>query len=208
VRRRKNDDKLLFEQQFTIQVSMVDWGTEEANINFSVSQRLVLQAGANVIALDVQGREALTVLRDGRAQHTSQAGRNANLDAAAVYFMSVASRFHRMSGLRHKFSRFFEKDPAFLSQGHAPLIAQKEGNTKVLFQLSNLVTQGRLRDMQLLRRFAEVKAFCNRYKVPNVTKFHGQPFYTLWVCIRSSFPREAHKRRCGKTKHPHSFKRR
>ncbi|HXC44949.1 MAG TPA: hypothetical protein VNY51_15675 [Candidatus Dormibacteraeota bacterium] len=86
-----------------------------------------------------------------------------------------------MSSLRHKLSRFFEKDPAFLSQGHAPLIAQKEGNTKVLFQLSNLATQGQLRDMQLLRRFAEVKALCNRYKVPNMTKFHGQLSYTLWV---------------------------
>lgn len=94
--------------------------------------------------------------------------------------MSVANRFHRMPGLCHKFSRFFEKDPAFLSQGHAPLIAQKEGNTKVLFQLSNLAAQGRLRDVQLLRRFAEVKALRNRDKVPNMTKFHGQLFYTLW----------------------------
>jgi len=167
---------------------MVDWGTEEANINFSVSQRLVLQAGANVIALDVQGREALTVLRDGRAQHASQAGRNANLDAAAFSFVSVASRFHRMSSLRHKLSRFFEKDPAFLSQGHAPLIAQKEGNTKVLFQLPDLATEGRLRDVELLRRFAEVKALCNRYKISNVTEFHGLPFYTFWVCFRTSFP--------------------
>ena len=168
---------------------MVDWGTEEANINFSVPQRFVLQAGANVIALDVQGRESLTVLRDGRAQHTSQAGRNANLDATAFSFVCVASRFHRMSSLRHKLSRFFEKDPAFLSQGHAPLIAQKEGNTKVLFQLPDLAAEGRLRDVQLVRGFAEVEALRNRDKVPNMTKFHGQPFYTLWVCIRSSFPR-------------------
>jgi hypothetical protein len=84
-----------------------------------------------------------------------------------------------MSSLRHKLSRFFEKDAALFSQSHASFIAQKKGNTKVLFQLSNLATQGRLRDMQLLRLFAEVKAFCNRYKVSNVTEFHGQPFYTL-----------------------------
>jgi hypothetical protein len=47
--------------------------------------------------------------------------------------------------------------------------------------LSNLAAEGRLRDVQLLRRFAEVKAFCNRYEVPNMTEFHGQLFYTLWV---------------------------
>ena len=103
--------------------------------------------------------------------------------------MSVASRLHRMSGLRHQFPGFFEKDVAFLGQGYAAFIAQKQRNAKVLFQLSNLAAEGRLRDVQLLRRFAEVKAFRNRYKVPNMTEFHGQLFYTLWVCFRSFFSR-------------------
>jgi hypothetical protein len=188
VRRRKDDHKLLFEQQFTIQMGMVDGRTEKPNVNFSVSQRLVLQAGAEVLALHVQGREVFAVLRYDRAEHTSQTGRNANLDAAAFSFVSVASRFHRMSGLRHKLSCFFEKNAAFLRQGHAPFIAQKESNTKVLFQLSDLAAEGRLRDVELLRRFAEVKALCNRYKISNMTEFHGQPFYTLWVCFRTSFP--------------------
>jgi hypothetical protein len=117
----------------------------------------------------------------------------------------VASRFHRVASLRHKLSRFFEKDPAFLRQGHTPLIAQKEGNTKVLFQLSNLAAEGRLRDVQLLRRFAEVKALRNGYKVPNMTKFHGLPFYTLWVFFRRSFPLfEALGRDTVETEHPHS----
>ena len=184
----KDDDKLLFEQQFTIQVSVVDGGTEKANVNFSVSQRLILQAGAEVLALHVQCGEALTVLRYGRAEHASQTGGNANLNGAAFSFMSVASRFHCMSGLRHKLSRFFEKDAALLSQGHAPFIAQKEGNTKVLFQLSDLAAEGRLRDVQLLRCSAEVEALSNRYEVPNMTEFHGEQFYTLWVCFRTSFP--------------------
>jgi hypothetical protein len=162
-------------------VGVVDGGTEEANVNFPVSQRLVLQAGANVLALHVQGREALAVLRDDRAEHASQTGRDANLDAAAFSFVSVTSRFHSMPRLRHKLSRFFEKDPAFFGQGHAPFVSQKKGNAKVLFQLSNLAAEGRLRDVQLLRRFAEVKALRNRYEVPNMTKFHGLSFYTLWL---------------------------
>ena len=37
--------------------------------------------------------------------------------------MGTASRFHRMSGLHDKFSRFIEKDPSFLGQRHAPLIS-------------------------------------------------------------------------------------
>jgi hypothetical protein len=34
--------------------------------------------------------------------------------------------------------------------------------------------------VELLSRLAEVEALRNRDKVSNVTKFHGQLFYTLW----------------------------
>lgn len=92
-----------------------------------------------------------------------------------------------MSGLHDKFSRFIEKNPSFLGQRHATLIPQKEGNTKILLELPNLATKRRLGNVQLLRGPAEIEAFRNRDKVSNVTEFHGQLFYTYWVCFQHCF---------------------
>jgi len=54
--------------------------------------------------------------------------------------------------------------------------------------LAYLTTEGRLGDVQLLRCSAEIEAFRNRDKVSNVTEFHGQLFYTHWVCFQHGFP--------------------
>jgi hypothetical protein len=83
-----------------------------------------------------------------------------------------------MSGLHNELSGLLEKDLSLLGQGDAPLVPQKKCNSEILLELADLATQRRLRDVQQLRRLAEVKAFRNGNKVSNVTKFHGVVFYT------------------------------
>src|SRR4051812_1068167 len=44
---------------------------------------------------------------------------------------------------------------------------------ELLFQLLDLAAQGRLRDMQLFRRSADMPLLCNRSKIAKLPQFHG-----------------------------------
>ena len=72
------------------------------------------------------------------AENATQARRYANPDNCGFRFLGLASRFHGMSGLRDKLSCFLEKDLPLPGQRDATLIAQKEGNAKVLLELTDL----------------------------------------------------------------------
>jgi hypothetical protein len=80
--------------------------------------------------------------------------------------------------MRHQLSSLFEKNSTFVSQLHRRLVSQQERYAKVLFQSASLTAQ-RLRDVQVLRRLAEVRAFRNRNKLANVAQLHRRSFYTF-----------------------------
>ena len=59
----QENNEILLEEQLTIEVDLVDGGAEETNINFTLAQGLILKAGADVLALNLQRREPFAVLQ-------------------------------------------------------------------------------------------------------------------------------------------------
>jgi hypothetical protein len=112
------------------------------------------------------------------ADHSSESGSETNPDNSGFSFLCVPCGFGRMACLHDEFSGLLEKRAARFGQFHAALVAHKEGDAEILFQLTDLTTQRRLRDVQLLSSLREVEVFRDGDEVSNVTQFHGPVFYT------------------------------
>ena len=112
------------------------------------------------------------------ADDSTQPGGNADLDCSAFSLLRVPGNILGVAGLHDEFSRFFQKGMTSLGELNFALVAHKEGNTKIFLQLADLATERRLGNVQLLCRLPEVEVLGDRNKVPYVTQFHGDEFYT------------------------------
>ena len=63
----------------------------------------------------------------------------------------------------------------------AALGAVEELDAELLLELADLLAYCRLRDVQALRRAAEVQLLGDGDEVPQVTEFHGDP---PWISLR------------------------
>jgi len=165
----QDDNKFFFKEQLAIQIDLIERRAQKPNVNFAFTQRLVLKAGKYVSALDFDRGQALAMVEYYLADQSTQSGSDTDPDYPRFSLLRMPSRFHRVSGLYHKLSRLIKKDRAGLSQRDAPLVTQKESDAQILFQLADLPTQRRLRDVQLLRSLAEIQVLRNGDKVANVT---------------------------------------
>ena len=59
---RQDDNKFFFEEQLAVQVDLVDGRPQKANVNFALAQRLILKAGEDIPALDVDCGKLRAVL--------------------------------------------------------------------------------------------------------------------------------------------------
>jgi hypothetical protein len=64
---------------------------------------------------------------------------------------------------------------------HAVPVAHEKVNSQFVLKLPDLPTQRRLRNMELLRRFAEVEVFGDGKEITNMTELHGAVLYTQKV---------------------------
>ena len=78
----------------------------------------------------------------------------------------------------------FQEQAARIGQEHAPAQAVEEPLLQVALQLLNLLAQGRLGDVALLRRPAETAGSRHRHEVAKVPQFHGPLRVCLLVMLR------------------------
>jgi hypothetical protein len=72
-------------------------------------------------------------------------------------------------GLHHQLSGFLKKGTSGFGQLDPPLVAHKQHHPQIVLQLTDLTAQGRLRNVQLLRRSPEVQVLRDGDKVSNVS---------------------------------------
>ena len=70
-------------------------------------------------------------------------------------------------------SRFLNEEPAGVGQLDMTLGPVEQRNPKFCFQLSNLLAEGRLAEVEPLRRMAEVESVGDGDHVPQMTQLHG-----------------------------------
>jgi hypothetical protein len=148
---------------------LIDRGTQESHINLTLAEDVVLDGGKNIFAFDIDGGKSPAVFGHGPAHYSTQPRGNADPDRSGFSFLGVARGFCGVSGLHHQLSGLIKEDVPCSGQLHPALVAQKERNTQVSFQLLDLAAQRRLCDVQLLRGLTEVEVFRDGQKIANVT---------------------------------------
>jgi hypothetical protein len=133
MRSGQDHEKFLFEKHLAVQVDLIERGPQKANVNLAFAQRLILEAGEDILALDVDSGKLFAVLEYYFANQATQTGSDADPDNPGFSLLGVACGLHRMSGLHDELSRLIEKHLSCLGQRDAPLISRKEGNAQSLF---------------------------------------------------------------------------
>jgi hypothetical protein len=86
---------------------------------------------------------------------------------------------HRLLGLVQHLLGGFPKGPACVRKLHASLGALEEWHPQLVFELTNLLAERGLRDVQARRRPAKVEFFRDDQEVTQMAKFHSNSFYDL-----------------------------
>src|SRR5215470_4528458 len=105
----QDDHEFLFQQQLAVELDLIDRRAKEPYINFTFVKSLVLDGGKNILALDVNGRQAPTQVSDRSARDSAQSGSNPNFDNTRLAFLRMTGCLSRVSSLHDQFSRFIQK---------------------------------------------------------------------------------------------------
>ncbi len=143
----ENHDESLFVQGFAIQVQLINRGTQETNVNLLPAQSLVLKTGKNVAAFDFDRGKSPAMLEHDFADDAAQSRRQANSHRTGSAFLSVAGNVSSMTSLYDELARFFEKGMAGIGQFDFAFIANKQRDSEIVFQLTDLPAEGRLGQM-------------------------------------------------------------
>ena len=93
VRPRQDDDEFLLEQQLAVEIDLIDRRTQKANVDDTFEQRLVLLAGENVFAFDIDSGAALAMLEHGFADDAAETRSDADPNDPGFTFLCVTSGF-------------------------------------------------------------------------------------------------------------------
>jgi hypothetical protein len=85
--------------------------------------------------------------------------------------------FNRAARLHHQFPTLLKEGVASLGELHGPPVPGKEIDSKFLFELPYLPAQGRLRNVQALRRLSEIQMLRHGDEISDVPQFHDHAFY-------------------------------
>jgi hypothetical protein len=86
---------------------------------------------------------------------------------------------HGVLGLRQHLSCGLLKGPARICELHVPFRALQEHNAQLVFELTNLLAERRLRDVQPCRCPAKVEFVRDDQKRAQMAKFHSNSFLHL-----------------------------
>ena len=99
---------------------------------------------------------------------------------------SIAARFHfihRGQGARLKYF-------SGRTQFHTSICLVKRFHSELFFQLADLLTQRRLRHVQLVGRSRKIQLFGHREEVSDLSEFHWSALAALPLRVRSGFSQE------------------
>ena len=109
------------------------------------------------------------MFEDYFADRSPQPGGDADPDNSGFSFLGMSRGFGRMTCLHDQLSCLFKEGVSRLGQLDSALVAHKERDAQILFQVTDLTAQGWLRDVQLLSGFSEVEVFRDGDEISNVT---------------------------------------
>lgn len=149
--------------------------SQKAGVNLSLAKRLELFAGPEKLERELDIRIPLAEGRQQSREDVQLGGCHvADQELPRFSTRSAAGDFSRVLRLCERRSSLQEKGAPGVSELNAAVRPIEEPHAQVLFEPTDLLTEGRLCDVNALRGSTEVEFFRNRDEVPEVTKLHDR----------------------------------
>ena len=143
-------DKLLLEQNLRGKIRRIDDRPHQSHVDLAIEEGFIVPARKHFSVLELDGGKLLGVLHEHAADFFPQAGRHADSHKTRLSGSRKLHTVRNVLGLGHQHSSFTQERSAGIGQFDVTAIADEQRHAELVFQLTNLATERRHGDVQLL----------------------------------------------------------